>query len=260
MEQLANAITFWAHYIATKVGKTGLTVTVDVWELTQTGTATEIVTAGSATEVGDGLYRYVLAAGSVDAVGDYIAVFKTADATVDQQHIAHAISVGRAGIEALDATVIATAVRDVALAGSTGGTAGGALQLLTTTPIVTRASRLSDATATVFAGDSLQFLVQILDIDGDPIDLAGATAIYALFASAYATTALVEKDSTVPADNLNLLVDGIVEVNLDPADTVNLDGTYYHEIKVTTADDETVTGLAANLVVQPTVLPLPVEP
>ena len=76
MEQLANAITFYVHFIESKVSKTGLTVTCDVWELTQAGGATEIVTAGSASEIGDGLYKYVLASGSVDAVGEYIAVFK----------------------------------------------------------------------------------------------------------------------------------------------------------------------------------------
>ena len=78
------ALTFYAFYVASKVGKTGLTVTLDVFEGT---TGTPIVTAGSATELGDGLYYYTLASGSVDAAGAYVAVFKTADSSVDQQHI-----------------------------------------------------------------------------------------------------------------------------------------------------------------------------
>lgn len=105
LEQLANSVTFYAHYIATKVGATGLTVTVDVWEVQKNGTATEIVTAGSATEIGDGLYRYLLVSGSVDAEGEYIAVFKTADSSVDQQHLPALWSIQRAGIENLDALV-----------------------------------------------------------------------------------------------------------------------------------------------------------
>ena len=78
------ALKFYAMFIASKTGKTGLTVTVDVYEDT---TGTPIVSGGSATELGGGLYYYTLASGSVDASGAYIAVFKTADSSVDQQHI-----------------------------------------------------------------------------------------------------------------------------------------------------------------------------
>lgn len=105
IEQLSNAISFFAFFVASKVGKTALTVTVDVWEVTKTGTATEIVTAGSATEVGDGLYTYLLASGSVDAEGEYVAVFKTTDATVDAQHIPAVWAIQRAGVENLDAAM-----------------------------------------------------------------------------------------------------------------------------------------------------------
>jgi hypothetical protein len=104
-EKLTQDITFYAFYVASKVGKTGITVTADVWEHTRTGTATEVVSGGSATEIGDGLYKYVLSAASVDAVGEYVAVFKTADATVDAQHIPALWIVGRAGVENLDAAI-----------------------------------------------------------------------------------------------------------------------------------------------------------
>ena len=70
---------FYAFYVASKVGLAGLTPTVDVW-----GPGGAEVTAANATEIGDGLYSY----SHTDAVdGDYTAVFKTADATVDAQHI-----------------------------------------------------------------------------------------------------------------------------------------------------------------------------
>jgi hypothetical protein len=105
IEQLSNAIAFYGMFYASKQGKTGLTVTVDVLEITQAGVVTEIVTGAGATEIGKGLYRYQLASGSVDAAGEYIAVFKTTDATVDMQHIPAIWVVGRAGIEALDAAV-----------------------------------------------------------------------------------------------------------------------------------------------------------
>jgi hypothetical protein len=101
IEQLGNSLRFYAHFVASKVGKTGLTVTVDVYE---SGTA--IVTGASATEVGtSGVYIYVLAGASVDLEGEYLAVFKTADATVDQQHVPSLWVVGRAGLEDLDAAI-----------------------------------------------------------------------------------------------------------------------------------------------------------
>ena len=97
IEQQGNAITFYAFFTESKVGKTGLTVTLDVYR-----NDTEIVTAGSATEVGDGLYKYQLAAGSVNAEGHYIAVFKTATTTVDYQHIPALWVIDKAGVEHLD--------------------------------------------------------------------------------------------------------------------------------------------------------------
>lgn len=140
MEQLANAITFYAFFVASKVGATGLTVTIDVWELTQAGGATEIVTAGSASEIGDGLYKYTLSSGAVDAVGEYIAVFKTATTTVDAQHIPALWIVGRGGVENIDAAIssrnattpptaaaVADAVWDEASAGHVAAGSTGAL-------------------------------------------------------------------------------------------------------------------------------------
>lgn len=105
IEQVGVGVAFYAHFVASKTGKTGLTVTVDVWRITEAGVATEVVTGGSATEIGDGLYRYGLSAASVTAAGEYISVFKTADSTVDAQHMPAVWTVGHGGIEHLDAAV-----------------------------------------------------------------------------------------------------------------------------------------------------------
>ncbi len=103
-EQVSNAIKFYAFFTASKTGKSGLTPTV---YLVRNGTA--IVTAGSAAEVDatnlPGLYSYELAGASVTVEGEYIAVFRTADATVDAQHIPSLWIVGKAGVENLDATI-----------------------------------------------------------------------------------------------------------------------------------------------------------
>lgn len=102
-EQISNDIVFYAFFVATKVGKTGLAdVTVDVYR-----TGTEIVTAAAGVEVGDGLYKYTLVGASVTVAGEYVAVFKTANATVDAQHIPALWVVGRSGVEFLDASVLA---------------------------------------------------------------------------------------------------------------------------------------------------------
>jgi hypothetical protein len=99
IEQISNSIKFICFYTASKQGKTGLTVTCDVYK-----NGTLIVTAGACTEIGGGLYSYTLASGSVDAEGDYLAVLKTADATVDVQWIPALWLIQKAGVENLDAS------------------------------------------------------------------------------------------------------------------------------------------------------------
>jgi len=119
LEQIGNAVTFYGFYTNNGLGATGLTVTADVWEVQTDGTATELQSAAAATEIGDGLYRYILASGSVDAEGEYLAVFKTAG-SVDQAHIAAIWTVNRAGIDNLDAAIsgIADAVHDEVIEGT----------------------------------------------------------------------------------------------------------------------------------------------
>lgn len=113
LEQTANALMFYAMFIESKVGKTGLTVTVDVYR-----NGTEIVTAGNAVEVGDGIYSYELASGSVNAEGEYICIFKTATSTVDQQHIPALWVVNKAGVENLNAALAAVPAAVLAAATS----------------------------------------------------------------------------------------------------------------------------------------------
>jgi hypothetical protein len=99
LEQVSTSVKFLAFFTASKTGKTGLTVTVDIYN----PSGTQIVTAGSATAIGGGLYSYVLSTNN-SAEGEYAAIFKTTDATVDAQHIPSLWVLGRAGVENLDAT------------------------------------------------------------------------------------------------------------------------------------------------------------
>lgn len=105
-----QALYFEAYYVESKVGKTGLTVTVDIWKKVPGSAASEIVTGASATEVGDGLYGYELAAASNDANrATYTAVFKTATTSVDRQELAARFDVDHtflASVEAGTATFV----------------------------------------------------------------------------------------------------------------------------------------------------------
>jgi hypothetical protein len=98
LEQVSTSVKFLAFFTASKQGKTGLTVTVDIYN----PSGTQIVTAGSATAVGGGLYAYTLTSNN-SSEGEYAAIFKTSDSTVDSQHIPSLWVLGRAGVENLDA-------------------------------------------------------------------------------------------------------------------------------------------------------------
>ena len=98
-----TALTFEFFFVESKVGKTGLTVTLDVWKKVPGSAASEIVTAASAVEMGDGLYVYELAAGSNDADrAAYTAVAKTATSTVDQQWLAARFDVDQTFLAAVN--------------------------------------------------------------------------------------------------------------------------------------------------------------
>jgi hypothetical protein len=98
LEQVSTSVKFLAFFTASKTGKTGLTVTVDIYN----PSGTQIVTDGSATALGGGLYSYTLSSDN-STEGEYAAIFKTTDSTVDAQHIPSLWVLGRAGVENLDA-------------------------------------------------------------------------------------------------------------------------------------------------------------
>jgi hypothetical protein len=145
-EQVSHAVTLRAHYVASGEGKTGLgDVTCTVYGPDRT----KLVNAASATEVGDGLYEYELGAGNTADVGEYSYVFKTSDGTVDQAHLAGQISIGRGGVEYLDAAISSradathyTSARAAKLDLISGGS-----QIEVVSPVAT------DATVTTYQGD-----------------------------------------------------------------------------------------------------------
>lgn len=155
LEQTGVALVFYAHFVETKVGKTGLTVTVDVYR-----NASEIVTGGSATEVGDGIYKYELASGSNTVEGEYICIFKTVTSTVDQQHIPALWVVNKAGVENLNAAVgdvptnseltSALASADDAVLSAVAAVPAAVLSAATSDPI---AANIEEVNAVAITGD-----------------------------------------------------------------------------------------------------------
>lgn len=100
IEQIGNALVFYAFYTTLGIGQTGLTVSVDVYK-----NGLSLLSNQAASEVGGGIYMYTLASGSVDAEGEYIAIFKTVTVTVDQQHLPALWVVEKAGVENLNAPI-----------------------------------------------------------------------------------------------------------------------------------------------------------
>lgn len=146
-EQIGVALDFFAFFTASKVGKTGLTVNVVVRD--RVGSVIQASTL--ATEVGGGLYRYTLASGSNTAEGMYLAVFSTADTTVDQKDLPALWPVGKGGLEHLDVDVSSrNAVTPNTIAPNNAGIGtllADATALLA--DVATLLARLSDARATL---------------------------------------------------------------------------------------------------------------
>lgn len=130
LEQLNQTVKFIAFFTANKQGKTGLTVTVDIYN----PDGTLAVTAGTAIEMGDGLYSYSF--GGTTTTGDYLAVFKTADSTVDMQWIPSMWCINRAGIADLDASISSRATQN-------------SVNNIPTNPLLTNDSRLNNLDAKI---------------------------------------------------------------------------------------------------------------
>jgi hypothetical protein len=80
----------WGHYVASKVNKTGLTAIAYLYD----PGGTLRLDGVSVPEIGHGLYKYdytIPRSGTVK--GKWAGTVETADATVDQQHIAFSFDV-----------------------------------------------------------------------------------------------------------------------------------------------------------------------
>lgn len=155
-----EAIILAGFFTVAGVGQTGLTVTIDVYRVQLSDLATtQVVTGGSATALGGGLYgyRHVTSAGAYY----YYGILKTTDTSVDQQQIPAAQIAGIPLASRIDenvsaAKVLAAAGLDAVLIES-GITAGAGLTNDTGTQLTSVNARqavaaILSAVAAVLAG------------------------------------------------------------------------------------------------------------
>jgi hypothetical protein len=166
IEQVGNAITFYAQFLVSGAAGTGLTVTCTVY-LGSDGST--IVSAQPATEIGGGLYKYTLASGSVGTEDDYLAVFNEALATADQTDVPSLWTVGHAGIENLDAA--ASSLATTTALGVVDGNVDDIETLLTALDVKHDAT---DVALAVVDGnvDDIETLLTALDVKHDATDVA----------------------------------------------------------------------------------------
>ena len=112
-------------------------------------------------------------------------------------------------------------------------------------------------------GNSKLFAFPLTNSDGDPIDLTGATVTMTAKA-AYTDTDAAAVFQKTEADGITVVsaLNGVITVDLDPADTSSLTGKVnrlIYDIQVQDADDRVSTPVRGKLVVQPDVTETIVE-
>lgn len=116
--QIGDSPPFDFAYIASDLGKTGLTVTIKA--AYKNGVAIAALAGVAIPEIGNGLYRYLLdGATYVDAAGDYVIIATTADTSVDQRDL-YAVNVVAPWVANVDAAVSSRAVAGDAMALTSG--------------------------------------------------------------------------------------------------------------------------------------------
>lgn len=100
IERIGQSLAFVAFFTSLRQGKTGLSVTVDVFD----PTGAKVVNGATAAEIGDGGYTYSMSGTLNTVAGNYFAVFKTTDGTVDFQWVPALWTVGEHWVQGLTPT------------------------------------------------------------------------------------------------------------------------------------------------------------
>jgi len=106
----------------------------------------------------------------------------------------------------------------------------------------------------MFAGDTRDIVVSVVDQDGVKVNLGTASVIWKMAKSDWKTNTsavLITKNSS--AGQIGL-ADGSFTVHLASADTMTLEGTYYHEAQITLADGTIGTPLTGKVKIKQNVI------
>ena len=224
---------FHAQFIASKVGATGLTVTVDIDRYTiSDGSRTALVTGGSATEGRRGLYHYRLASADL-SLYQYVATFITADTDVEQQEMS---ALGLVVPDALVSAWVITSNSDSTAAGAITRMRGNTWSISLTVGAITGYTSLwftvkhsqDDADSDAI----LQIKLNSTGSDDDLLYVNGATA----------------SDSTLGTITVSDASTGAIIIAVDETVTDDMPaGAFYYDIQVlnsgtvTTPDSGTFT-------------------
>lgn len=101
------------------------------------------------------------------------------------------------------------------------------------------------------AGDSKTLAVQVTDDQGDPVDINGAAIRYAVVDGRGGSTVVGPKSDGGAGITVTDAAGGVFEVYLDPSDTQDLLGEYWHEAEYEDGDGDVTTVFTGSFVVRP---------
>lgn len=97
------------------------------------------------------------------------------------------------------------------------------------------------------SGDDKTLSVSCVDNNGDAVTVTGGSASYEIATSVHASTPSISKTSTAGEITLS---GSTITITLEPDDTADLDGEYYHELQVTDASGNVYTGFSGTVIIR----------
>lgn len=199
LAQTGVQVTFYGQFTTSGGGATGLTVTIDVYEVATDGTTTQVVTGGSATHIADGFYRYTMAAVTNDTTGEYLGVFKTSG-TADLNRVGALWVVGRSvesNVKSISDDTTAANNAEAFFDGTGYAGTNNVIPTVTTVTTVTTVNGLAanSVTASALATDAVAEIQSGLST----LDAAGVRAAVGL-ASANLDTQLTAIDDLIDTE------------------------------------------------------------
>lgn len=106
---------------------------------------------------------------------------------------------------------------------------------------------------TIYQGDSKVLSVTVADEDGVAVPVDGMTIRWQaspVITGGFETTATLSKDNGALGGITTVTEEGVFEVELEPADTEELSGLYYHEAELTDGAGNVSTVLTGRMTIR----------